>query len=187
MSTEEYIDAHIHPICMIAHAQHIWLGWRSVDEPSDAMIKRHGLIFWDRTKSGYIKNYLQLDKNAVFESETVINLDATVRSLDLHENLKASDIINSWNILTDLRNSLDVQKDAAFPLNDQRYIETYDRLFSNAPAASLIHFHAGELAEEDYKNAAKVIASGIAMLLNVTVLYQSEHKADWGLSKELCD
>ncbi len=168
------MDLSIYPVCVTAHAQHIWFGWRSVDDPSDVIVKINGLLLWDRTKTGYMKKHSQFEKKATYETETIIDLDSIARRLESNECVDANDILNAWNMLTDIRNSLDFQKGAAFPLSDERYIETYDRIFSNTPTAGLIDFDAGKLTKEDYGNAAKVISSGIAMVLNVTTLYQSD-------------
>lgn len=164
------MDLSIYLVCVIAHAQNIWFGWRSVDDPSGVIVKINGLLLWDRTKTGYMKKYSHFEKNATYETETVIDLDSIACRLESNAYVAANDILNAWNMLTDIRNSLDFQKGAVFPLRDERYVETYDRIFSNTPTAGLIDFDAEKITEEDYRNAAKVISNGIAMALNITML-----------------
>lgn len=101
--------------------------------------------------------------------DTRYHLDALLSRLTSRGAFRHDDVINAWNILDDLRNSLSPDQRAAFQPLISTSLESYDRFFSHCGAADLLGLDTREeVSEQDLRAAIEAIATGALMLLAVT-------------------
>ena len=77
------------------------------------------------------------------------------------------EVIGCWNLLLDVRASLEPGFHAAFAA-DPRYLRSYDRFFSSTVAAELIDVGLCEIEGADFDIAAEFISSAMLRLLALT-------------------
>ncbi len=176
MDTKTSEIKEIFPICLHAGGHKIWVGWRLVDLPETPLVGHNGNLLWANSKKHYVDNYYRRKKSGNFETETEIDLDGVLSALESRKDVKPDDLLNAWNMLTDIRNSLDYKIGFAFSIKERECLGTYDRVFSATATSGIVKFYAGALKPKDFENAAAVISMGISMLLNATVLSRRSTK-----------
>lgn len=160
----------LYPVCLTARGFDIWIAWRSVDDSSEAVLKRDGLLLWATSRGRILEKCRMIFPASVFLEDYGIDLDDLLERLEGMDVSRAEIALNAWNMLSDIENSIYGRCDSNSMIMDQRYMDSYDRLFSSTSAGRMVDFDAGAVDAADLKNAALVISQGVRMLLSAAAL-----------------
>lgn len=157
-----------YPIHLVVQGRNIWLAWRCVDEIDEALLKRDGVVLWASTKSDLIEKCSGAHGEWLrSEEDTKIDLDSLLSRLIARDAISGSEVINGWNMLTDIQNSLPPVVGARFNLLDGSLLEAYDHFFSDTVAADMLEFGRLEITDGDIQHAIEVVSTGMVMLLDM--------------------
>lgn len=158
----------IYPIHFIVRSQSIWMAWQSVDEPNEAVLKDRDAVLWGETRHALVAMCLQKFSNLSIEDDVVFDLDTTLLKLSKSQDGISDEVINSWNILRDVKSSLAPEVGGVFQFDSDRLVESYDRFFSMTAGGEILDIGERTIFDKDVRNAVDVISTGMTMLLHIT-------------------
>ncbi|MFQ6309723.1 hypothetical protein [Lysobacter capsici] len=173
------MSAVIYPVHLVVQGRHIWIGWKSSDDPGDALLKRHGTILWADTKAVLMEKSWAIQDSFFFEGEVVYDFDALLAKLVSREAVSCDEVINCWNLLIDIGGSLGAGFGSLHDVNDASFSNSYDRFFSATTGGGIVNFGFYDIEDMDLKNAVDVVSNGMAMLLNVVDARVGHKPSSW--------
>lgn len=159
-------DAAMFPVHLIVKGQNIWVGWRSTDEPGNALFRYDGEVLWANTKEVLIDRCSAAGQLRV-EDETVFDLDALLAKLLAGKAVDGNEVINCWNMLIDIRGALKNNVCVSFDLNESALLNSYDHFLSMTSVGDMVGIGFHELTEADLANAAEVVSNGMLVLMDL--------------------
>ena len=145
-------------------SRHIYFGWQSVDLPASSIVKVHENIIHADSPGRCLLAIREAFPDSVFDSTIFFDLDDIGLRLAEGRPVEADDIINLWNMLTDIRNAMRPEAENTGELFMPEAMAVYDRFFSRTSAGGLVGLDAAPLGPDDDVVALQVVERGADLL-----------------------
>lgn len=164
----------IHPIQCLVQGRSIWLPWRSVDLPEQAIASDHSGILWADTLQRLVERCRCAGTDAPIEASTICDFDQVLAHLLGDGHVSPDEVINCWNLLDDIGQCLVAHERVSYGSMINRAedvsFHTSHRYLSITEAGRMLGLEAQEIGAHDRSVAAAALSDGMLMLLQATQL-----------------